>query len=60
MTSESELVTTISDLLLRPKPDSKMLHAAVCPRFGRDKFAANASAALQRLAKQQLGPHFHD
>ena len=54
MTSESELVTTISGLLLQPKPDSKRLHAAVWARFGRDKFAANASAALQGLAEQAV------
>jgi phosphatidylinositol alpha-1,6-mannosyltransferase len=54
MTSESELVTTTSRLLLQPKPDSKKLHAAICARFVRDQFAANASAALQRLAEQAV------
>jgi phosphatidyl-myo-inositol dimannoside synthase len=51
MTSESELVTSISRLLLEPKPDSEKLRSAVDARFGRDKFTANVRAVLQRLAE---------
>jgi phosphatidylinositol alpha-1,6-mannosyltransferase len=49
VTSEAELVTTISGLLNRPRPDSLKLHAAVCARFGRQKFAAAAGMVLNRL-----------
>src|SRR5438445_7425062 len=36
--SEAELTTTIVRLLEQPKPDAIKLAAAVCSRFGREKF----------------------
>jgi phosphatidyl-myo-inositol dimannoside synthase len=50
---EADLSATIARLLDEPKPDSDALAVAVRARFGRETFAANAHAALNRLLEQE-------
>jgi phosphatidylinositol alpha-1,6-mannosyltransferase len=47
--SDTELPASLARLLAAPKPDPHALAAAVRARFGREIFAAGASAALNRL-----------
>jgi phosphatidylinositol alpha-1,6-mannosyltransferase len=47
--SEAGLSATIAHVLNEPKPDPRALAAAVRSRFGRERFAAGAYAALNRL-----------
>ena len=51
MISAAELPTAIAQMLDAPRPDPKALAAAVLARFGRDTFAAVASAAVGRLSE---------
>jgi len=53
--SEAELPATIARLLDEPKPDSGALAIAVRSRFGRETFAANTRAALNRLMERDGG-----
>ncbi len=49
--SEAELPVQIARLLAAPKPDPHLLSVATRARFGREKFVAGTSAALNRLAE---------
>ena len=54
--SESELTRTIGSLLDQQRPRPEEIAAAVSMRFGRDTFAAGASAALNRLTQPSYCP----
>jgi len=49
LVAENDLPCAVARLLAAPRPDTQALAAAVRARFGREKFAVSARAALNRL-----------